>query len=117
MPMDVFITGGTGYIGRRLSAVLLARGHGVRVLTRAASAPRVVGGAISVIGDALDAASFAAGLRPRDTLVHLVGTPHPSQPHPRALDVAIVDQRHERSGQRRSCRDIDEPAPLGLEST
>ena len=76
--MDVFITGGTGYIGRRLSAVLLARGHGVRVLTRAASAPRVVGGAISVIGNALDAASFAAGLRPRDTLVHLVGTPHPS---------------------------------------
>ncbi|HKW79677.1 MAG TPA: NAD(P)H-binding protein, partial [Casimicrobiaceae bacterium] len=34
-------------------------------------------GAHAVAGDALDAASYVAALRPGDTLVHLVGTPHP----------------------------------------
>jgi nucleoside-diphosphate-sugar epimerase len=78
MPRDVFVTGGTGYIGRRLSAALLQRGHRVRVLTRPASAGRVPDGARAVMGDALDAGSFLADLGPDDTLVHLVGTPHPS---------------------------------------
>ena len=72
------MTGGTGYIGRRLSAALLERGHRVRVLTRSRSAGRVLAAATPVIGDALDASSFAGKLEPRDTLVHLVGTPHPS---------------------------------------
>lgn len=78
MPKDVFITGGTGYIGRRLTTVLRERGHHVRVLSRAASTGRVAAGAETVVGDALDSLSFAAALRPRDTLVHLIGTPHPS---------------------------------------
>lgn len=76
--MAVFITGGTGYIGRRLAAALLSRGHQVRVLTRAASAGRVPAGADAVIGNALDAASYAHHLMAGDTLVHLVGTPNPS---------------------------------------
>jgi nucleoside-diphosphate-sugar epimerase len=32
---DVFVTGGTGYIGQRLIPELLARGHRVRALARA----------------------------------------------------------------------------------
>ena len=76
--MEVFITGGTGYIGRALAPALVARGHRVRVLTRAESVPRVPAGAQAVIGNALDAASFSMALTPRDTVVHLVGTPHPS---------------------------------------
>lgn len=76
--MDVFITGGTGYIGRLLIERLVARGHRVRALARASSAGRVPAGAAAVVGDALDAASVAAAVRPGDTLVHLVGTPHPS---------------------------------------
>jgi uncharacterized protein YbjT (DUF2867 family) len=39
---------------------------------------RVPAGADAVIGDALDAGSYAGALTPDDTLVHLVGTPHPS---------------------------------------
>jgi uncharacterized protein YbjT (DUF2867 family) len=74
----VFITGGTGYVGRRLVRALLELGHDVRVLTRAASTGRVPSGAAAVIGDALDAESFQHELRAGDTLVHLVGTPHPS---------------------------------------
>jgi uncharacterized protein YbjT (DUF2867 family) len=74
----VFITGGTGYVGQRLAAALLARGHRVRVLSRPQSVTRIAPGAQAVIGDALDAASYAAALTKDDTLVHLVGTPHPS---------------------------------------
>jgi uncharacterized protein YbjT (DUF2867 family) len=78
MRRDVFITGGTGYIGRRLATVLVARGHRVRVLARAASASKVPAGAELVVGNALEAASFSAALAAGETLVHLVGTPHPS---------------------------------------
>jgi uncharacterized protein YbjT (DUF2867 family) len=75
---NVFIAGGTGYVGQRLVTALLARGHDVRVLTRGESAARVPAGARRVVGNALDAASFQDQVRPGDTLVHLVGTPHPS---------------------------------------
>ena len=78
MARDVFITGGTGYIGQRLSALLVERGHRVRVLARTGSLARVAAGAAPVEGDALDAGSFAAHIAAGSTLVHLVGTPHPS---------------------------------------
>ena len=74
----IFITGGTGYVGQRLVRALLELGHEVRVLTRPGSAARVPVGASAVVGDALDASSFQDEVRARDTLVHLVGTPHPS---------------------------------------
>jgi uncharacterized protein YbjT (DUF2867 family) len=77
-PLDVLITGGTGYIGRNLIPVLLGRGHRVRVLARSESADRVAAGATPVIGDALDATSVANALHAADTVVHLVGTPHPT---------------------------------------
>ena len=75
---DVFVTGGTGYVGRRLIERLQSRGHRVRALARASSTSRVPVGATAVTGDALDADSVAAALRPGETIVHLVGTPHPS---------------------------------------
>jgi uncharacterized protein YbjT (DUF2867 family) len=75
---DVFITGGSGYVGVPLIARLLARGHTVRALVRRASQQRIPSGASVVIGDALDASSYASNIVPADTLVHLVGTPHPS---------------------------------------
>jgi uncharacterized protein YbjT (DUF2867 family) len=75
---SVLVAGGTGYVGQALVPVLLARGHEVRVLARAASASRVAAGAATVIGDALDGSSYSAAVRAGDTIVHLVGTPHPS---------------------------------------
>jgi uncharacterized protein YbjT (DUF2867 family) len=65
-------------MGRPLIQELLARGHSVRALVRPGSRGKLPAGAEEVIGDALDAASFAALIPPADTLVHLVGTPHPS---------------------------------------
>jgi len=76
--IDILVTGGTGYIGQHLIPLLMARGHRVRVLARAASAARVPVGATAVIGDALNADSIAGALRAGDTVIHLVGTPHPS---------------------------------------
>lgn len=75
---QVLVTGATGYIGSRLIPPLLARGHQVRALVREASQSRVPAGAVAAVGDALNATSIAAHLRPGDTVVHLVGTPHPS---------------------------------------
>jgi uncharacterized protein YbjT (DUF2867 family) len=89
MPRDVLITGGTGYIGRYLVPALAGRGHRVRVLARPASRARVPSPAEPVAGDCLDADSVAAALRPGDTLIHLVGTPHPSPA--RAAEFARVD--------------------------
>lgn len=77
-PLDILVTGGTGYIGQNLIPLLLTRGHRVRVLTRVESVGRVPAGAQPAIGDALSEDSVAAVLRPGDTLIHLVGTPHPS---------------------------------------
>jgi uncharacterized protein YbjT (DUF2867 family) len=75
--MDVFVTGGTGYVGRAMIAALLKRGHIVLALTRPTSLDRVPAGAIPVVGDALDSTTFADALSSATTLVHLVGAPHP----------------------------------------
>jgi uncharacterized protein YbjT (DUF2867 family) len=75
---DVFVTGGTGYLGRPLIEALLSRGHTVRALTREASAPSLPAGPIVVKGNALDPAGWTGSVAPADTFVHLVGTPHPN---------------------------------------
>ena len=74
----VFVTGGTGYIGRPLIAALLARGHTVHALARPGSERKLPGGAVPVAGNALDAATFAAAIPHGATFVHLIGTPHPN---------------------------------------
>ena len=91
---EVFVTGGTGYIGQRLIPVLLSRGHKVRALVRATSVQRLPEGATPVIGNALDAKSFSSAVRSGDTLVHLVGTPHPSPAKAaefKSIDLASVN--------------------------
>jgi len=82
----VFITGGTGYMGQSLITALTARGHQVRALVRRSSEQRseqcpehrLHPGCTPVVGNALDAATYSASVRPCDTFVHLVGVSHPS---------------------------------------
>jgi uncharacterized protein YbjT (DUF2867 family) len=73
----VFVTGGTGYIGRALIDALLTRGHTVRALVRSGGSARLPEGVEYIVGNALDASSYARDVAPADTLVQLVGTPHP----------------------------------------
>jgi uncharacterized protein YbjT (DUF2867 family) len=74
----VFISGATGFMGRRLSAELLRRGHTVRALARPGSENKVAPGCEGVTGDPLDAATFQQRVAPADTFVQLVGVTHPS---------------------------------------
>ena len=76
--LSVFVTGGTGYIGRPLIRALLDRGDAVHALVRPGSEHRLPAGATPHAGDALDAATFAAAIPRGATVVHLVGTPHPN---------------------------------------
>jgi uncharacterized protein YbjT (DUF2867 family) len=78
MPRHVFVTGGTGYLGSRLVSRLVARGHRVRALVRPGSAGKLPAGVEPVVGDPLDRGTFTSAVAPADTLVHLVGVPHPS---------------------------------------
>ncbi|MBL7988378.1 MAG: NAD(P)H-binding protein [Chlorobi bacterium] len=77
MAAQIFITGGTGYIGSRLIPELIRRGHSVRALVRESSASKLSNGAVPVVGNALEASTFAGAIRPGETVIHLVGTPHP----------------------------------------
>ncbi len=74
----VFIAGASGFLGRRLSAELLRRGHTVIALVRRGSEPRAASGAEIVVGDPFDPASYAPRLAGCDMYVHLIGVPHPS---------------------------------------
>lgn len=74
----VFVTGGTGYIGRALVPLLLERGHEVRALVRRGSESKLPRGCEAVSGDPLHESSFAESVAPSDTFVQLVGVPRPS---------------------------------------
>ena len=75
---DVFITGGTGYMGQRLVPLLLERGHRVTAVSRPGSVRKIPTGCVPVIGDVLDRRTWQQHLRRGDTFVHLVGVAHPS---------------------------------------
>jgi uncharacterized protein YbjT (DUF2867 family) len=78
MDVDVFVTGGTGYLGRPLIQTLLRRGYRVRALVRRGSEHKLPHAALPIVGDALDAVTFAPAIPLAATVVHLVGTPHPN---------------------------------------
>jgi uncharacterized protein YbjT (DUF2867 family) len=93
--MNVFMTGATGYIGRHLIPELLRRGHSVRALVRAGSEGKLAAGAEPVIGNALDADTFAEALLPDDTFIQLVGVAHPSPSKAeqfRAVDLVSIQE-------------------------
>jgi uncharacterized protein YbjT (DUF2867 family) len=75
--VNVFVTGGTGYIGRALILSLLKDGHKVRALARPGSERKLPAGCQGVIGNALDAASYQEQVAPAETFIHLVGAAHP----------------------------------------
>lgn len=75
---SICVTGGTGYIGRRLLPLLTKRGHAVRAVVRAGSQNKLTDEVSAVIADPLKENSYAESIRGCDTFIHLIGVPHPS---------------------------------------
>jgi len=86
----VFVTGGTGFLGRQMISSLLQRGHRVKALVREGSQQRLPPGAEAVIGDSLSAASIAPHVAPAHTFVQLVGVAHPNPS--KADEFRAIDQ-------------------------
>ena len=77
MNKNIFITGGTGYIGQRLIPVLLQKGFTVNGLIRKGSESKLPAGCNPVYGNALDSATFTESVKDNDTFIQLVGVAHP----------------------------------------
>src|SRR5438309_1675396 len=90
---QIFITGGTGYMGRRLIAMLLKKGYSVKALVRDGSQKKLPAGCNYVTGNALDAGSFVLAIPGGATFIQLLGVPHPSPKKKeqfKAIDLASV---------------------------
>lgn len=72
----IFVTGGSGFVGRNLIRALAARGDEVRALARSEVAAQAVQGegAQAVRGDLLDAAALAAGVAGCERVFHCAAT-------------------------------------------
>ncbi len=73
--MQVFVTGGTGFVGNEVVSQLTEAGHDVIALVRRGSAEKLpkVGRVRIHIGDVTDLESITEGIRNCDAVIHLVG--------------------------------------------
>lgn len=74
---EIFITGGTGYIGRRLIKRLLDKGHHVKALVRAGSEKKLPPGCGFVAANAFEPLDFNGSIPEGCTFIQLLGVPHP----------------------------------------
>jgi uncharacterized protein (TIGR01777 family) len=73
--MKIFITGGTGFVGRDLVSRLLGEGHTVTVLSRSEKASdRLPGGTSIVLGDPTEAGAWQDSVKGQDCIINLAGT-------------------------------------------
>lgn len=76
--MRIFLTGGTGYIGRALARRLIESGHEVRALVRATSnvEPLKKLGIATFVGDVADRVSMREGMSGADWVIHAAADLH-----------------------------------------
>lgn len=74
---EIFITGGTGYMGRRLIALLLEKGYTVTALVRKGSEKKLPVNCKYVTGNPFDAFTFSNQIPRGATFVQLLGVAHP----------------------------------------
>ena len=73
----VFITGGTGYIGKRLINILISEGFEVTALVRPQSVLKLPAGCTPVIADPFEASSYVNSVPQGCIFIHLLGVSHP----------------------------------------
>jgi uncharacterized protein YbjT (DUF2867 family) len=78
MNNKVFITGGTGYVGRRIIPMLINAGFDVTALARNESLNKLPESCNKAVGNALDENTFKESVKGCDTFIQLVGVSHPS---------------------------------------
>lgn len=78
MNKNIFITGGTGYIGKRIIPMLAGKGFTISALVRKGSENKLPQGCTPVFGNALDSTTFVDAVTGNDTFIQLVGVAHPS---------------------------------------
>lgn len=73
--MDIFITGGSGFVGRALCRELIERGHHLRCLVRSGSEKRLISSSQlkPVPGEILSPEHLTPLIRDCDAVIHLVG--------------------------------------------
>ena len=101
---SVFVTGGTGFMGRRLIVSLLERGHDLKAMVREGSQHRLPEGAQAVVGDPLSPVSISRQVIPADTFVQLVGIDAPKSFEGRRVSFDRPNGRMLRSRGRRMPR-------------
>ncbi len=70
---SVFVSGGTGFMGRNLIMELVRRKYAVQALARHGSEHKLPHGCKVIPGDALDKNSFVLQIPPAETFVQLIG--------------------------------------------
>lgn len=73
----IFITGGTGYIGKRLTAILLKDGYTVRTVVRKGSQKKVVPGCYYSVANPLAPETFQSDVPENAIFIQLLGVSHP----------------------------------------
>ena len=115
----VFVTGGTGFMGRILCTQLLRRGFEVKALARPGSEHKLPHGCKVIPGNAVDKNSYVAQIPPAETFVQLVGVTHPNPAKKdefRAVDLgsarAAIDAAREAGVRHFVYVSVAQPAPV-----
>jgi nucleoside-diphosphate-sugar epimerase len=82
---QVFLTGGIGYIGRRLITLLLEKGYNIKALVRKGSENKLPKSCSYVIGDPFNASTFSNDIPASATFVQLLGVSHPGHQRKNSL--------------------------------
>jgi nucleoside-diphosphate-sugar epimerase len=75
---QIFITGGTGYMGSKLIKMLLEKGYKVKALVRNGSENKLPKGCDYIIANPFNEKSFSKEIPAGATFIQLLGVAHPS---------------------------------------
>jgi uncharacterized protein YbjT (DUF2867 family) len=116
---SVFVSGGTGFMGRNLIMDLVRRKYAVQALARHGSEHKLPHGCKVIPGDALDKNSFVLRISPSETFVQLIGVTHPNPAKKdefRAVDLgsarAAIDAAREAGIRHFVYVSVAQPAPV-----